>query len=117
AMLRGHRAAGRTCRRARIVSEPINDYQRWSLSLAGMFVDAGEDIRYLPRPRLTTVLLPGSGDFYIFDDELVFFLHYAGSGLNASYEITEAPQVVQTCREAFEAVWKLAVPFRDYRPQ
>lgn len=116
-MLRGHRAAGRTCRRARIVSEPLSEYQRWSLSIAEPFVDAGEDIRFVPRPRLATISLPGSGDYYVFDDELVFFLHYAGSGLNAGSEITEDPQIVRTCREAFEAVWKLSVPFSDYRPE
>jgi len=116
-MLRGHRVAGRTCRRARIVSEPVSEYQRWTLSHADRFIDAGEDIGYVPRPRLATVCLPGSGDFYVFDDELVLFLHYAGSGLNVGFETTEDPQVVQTCREAFEAVWELAVPFRDYRPQ
>src|SRR6266542_928549 len=116
-MLSGHRAAGRICRRARIVSEPLSEYQRWSLSIAGRFVEAGEDISYVPRPRLATVCLPGSGDFYVFDDELVLFLHYAGSGLNTAFEITEDPQMVRTCREAFETVWELAVPFRDYRPE
>src|SRR2546421_4679799 len=116
-MVRGPRAAGRTCRRARILSEPVSEYQRWSLSHAGRFVDAGEDIRYVARPRLSTVSLPGSGDYYVFDDELVLFLHYAGSGLNTAFETTEDPQVVRTCREAFETVWELAVPFRDYRPQ
>jgi hypothetical protein len=116
-VLRGHRAAGRTCRRARIVSEPVSEYQRWTISHVDTFIDAGEDIRYVPRPRLATICLPGSGDFYVFDDELVLFLHYAGTGLNVGFETTEDPQIVQMCREAFEAVWKLAVPFRDYRPQ
>jgi len=116
-MLRNHRAAGRTCRRARIVSEPINEYQRWSLGLAESFVGAGEDIRYVPRPKVATLLLPGSGDFYVFDDELVLFLHYAGSGTNTAFETTDDPQMVQTCRQAFEAVWDLATPFRDYRPE
>jgi hypothetical protein len=116
-MLRGHRAAGRTCRRARVVSEPLSDYQRWALSHAHVFVDAGEEFGYVPRPRLATVALPGSGDFYVFDDELVMFLHYAGNGTNASFETTDDPQTVQTCRQAFETVWKLAVPFRDYRPE
>jgi hypothetical protein len=116
-MLRGHRAAGRTCRRLRIVSEPLSEYQRWILSHVGAFVDAGEDTRYLPRPRLTAVALPGSGDFYVFDDELVLFLHYAGSGTNASYETTDDPQVVRTCRQAFETVWDMATPVRDYRPE
>jgi hypothetical protein len=116
-MLRGHRAAGRTCRRARIVSEPVSEYQHWSLSHVGRFVDAGEDISYVARPRLATICLPGSGDFYVFDDALVLFLHYAGSGLNTAFETTEDPQVVRTCREAFETVWDLATPFRDYRPE
>ena len=114
--LRGHRAAGRTCRRARIVSEPLSEYQLWINSHVDLFVDAGEDIRYAPRPRLTDVLLPGSGDFYVFDDRLVLFLHYAGNGTNTAFEVTDDPQVVTVCRDAFETVWKLAIPFREYRP-
>ena len=116
-MLRGHRAAGRTCRRLRIVSEPLSEYQRWTLSHAAQFVDAGEDIRYVPRPRLVSVALPGSGDFYVFDDDLALFLHYAGNGTNASFEVTEDVRVVRGCAEAFEAAWARAVPFRDYRSE
>lgn len=116
-MVRGHHAAGRTCRRARIVSEPLSDYQRWTMTHADVFLDAGEDIRYLPRPRLATVPLPGSGDFYVFDDELVLFLHYAGDGTNASFEITANARTVRTCREAFETVWGQATAFREYRPE
>lgn len=116
-MLRGHRAEGRTCRRARIVSEPLSSYQRWTLSHAAAFVDAGEEIRYVPRRTLTGVTLPGSGDFYVFDDELVLFLHYAGNGTNTAFETTDDPATVQTCRLAFQNVWNLAMPLRDYRPE
>jgi hypothetical protein len=116
-LLRSHRTAGRICRRARIVSEPLSEYQRWAFSHAGTFVDAGEEIGYVARPRLTNVMLPGSGDFYVFDDELVLFLHYAGNGTNASFEITEDPSTVQVCRQAFETVWDLSIPTRDYRPE
>jgi hypothetical protein len=63
------------------------------------------------------VCLPGSGDFYVFDDELVLFLHYAGSGVNVGFEISDDPAIVRTCREAYEAVWERAIPFRDYRPE
>jgi hypothetical protein len=115
-MLRGHRAAGRTCCRARIVSEPLSDYQRWTLSHVDAFVDAGEDIRYVPRPKLTTVTLPGSGDFYVFDEETALFLHYAGDGTNASFEITDDPDLVRMCLDAFESVWAFGTPARDYRP-
>jgi hypothetical protein len=114
--LRGHRAAGRNCRRARVVSEPLSEYQRWVNSFVGRFVDAGEDVRRVARPRLTDVLLPGSGDFYVFDDRLVLFLHYAGHGTNTAFEVTDDPHTVRTCRDAFEAVWRLAIPFRDDRP-
>jgi len=116
-MLRGHRAAGRTCRRVRIVSEPLSDYQRWTINHVELFIDAGEDIRYVPRHRLATIPLPGSGDFYVFDDELVLFLHYAGNGTNASFEITDDSQTVRTCRDAFETVWGLAPSFSEYRPE
>jgi hypothetical protein len=116
-MLRSHRQAGRTCRRARVVSEPVSDYQQWILSHIDLFIEAGEDIRYLARPSLKTVALPGSGDFYVFDHQLVLFLHYAGNGTNASFEITDDPQIVRVCEDAFEAVWGLAPSFRDYRPK
>jgi hypothetical protein len=116
-MLHGHREAGRTCRRARVVSEPLSDYQRWAVSHAELFVDAGEEIGYVPRPRLTRVALPGSGDFYVFDDELVLFLHYAGDGTNVAFERTDHIPTVQSCAAAFEDVWRLTVPLREYRPE
>jgi hypothetical protein len=116
-MLRGHSGAGRTCRRARVVSEPLSDYQRWTMSHAHLFVDAGEDIRYVGRPQLSEVLLPGSGDFYVFDDETVLFLHYAGNGTNTFFEVTDDPRTVRACADAFEDVWKLTTPYLEYRPE
>jgi hypothetical protein len=116
-MLRGHAVAGRTCRRARVVSEPLSDYQRWTLSHAAVFVDAGEEIRYVPRRRPATVPLPGSGDFSVFDDELVLFLHCAGNGTNVAFEATDDPVTVQACAQAFSTVWGRAAPVRDYRPE
>lgn len=115
-MLRGHRTAGRTCRRVRVVSEPLSEYQQWVLSSAALFTEAGEDIRYMPRPRLTTTSLQGSGDFYVFDSNLVMFLHYAGNGTNTAFEITDEPQIVNACQETFESVWHRAIPLREYRP-
>lgn len=85
-MLQGHRAAGRSCRRARVVSIPLSDYQQWTINHVELIINAGEDIRYVPRSQLVDVVLPGSGDFYVFDDDLALFLHYAGNGTNASFE-------------------------------
>jgi hypothetical protein len=78
ATLRGHIRAGRKVRRARIVSEPLSDYQRWSYNIASSMVEAGEDIRWVPRRLVSSIAVPGN-DFYVFDDRLVVFLHYAAT--------------------------------------
>ncbi|WP_280273608.1 DUF6879 family protein [Nocardia wallacei] len=114
--LRGHAAAGRTVRRARIVSEPLSDYQRWSHSIAQPMVDAGEDIRWVPRRLVSAVAIPGN-DFYLLDERLVIFLHYTGDGHAAGKTTSTAPDDIRLCRTAFETVWRLAVPHRDYRPR
>jgi len=44
------------------------------------------------------------------------FLHYAGNGTNAAFEITDEPQAARACQEAFESVWHMATPLREYRP-
>jgi hypothetical protein len=113
--LRRHVSAGRSVRRARIVSEPLSDYQRWSHSIAHPMVAAGEDIRWVPRRRISSVAIPGN-DFYLFDDRLVVFLLYSGSGLGAGKVASTDPADIQLCRSSFETVWALATPHRDYRP-
>jgi hypothetical protein len=115
AMLRDHVKAGRCVRRARVVPEPLSDYQRWSYSIAYPMVEAGEDIRWVPRRLVSSVAIPGN-DFYLFDDRLAVFLLYAGSGLGAGMLSSSDPADLRLCRSAFEAVWKLSVPHCDYAP-
>ena len=113
--LREHAGSGRTVRRARIVSEPLSDYQRWSYSIAQPMVDAGEDIRWVPRRLTSTVCIPGN-DFYVLDDRQVVFLHYAGSGLNTAFTVTDDSAAVEMCRSAFGKIWALAVRHSEYEP-
>jgi hypothetical protein len=113
--LRDHVAAGRVVRRARIVSEPLSDYQRWSYSIAQPMVDAGEDIRWVPRRSTSSIPLPGN-DFYLFDGRLVVFLLYAGDGLGTEKLASVDPADISLCRSAFQAVWKLATPHHEYKP-
>jgi len=77
------------------VSEPLSEYQQWVSSHVDLFVEAGEDIRNVARQRLTDVLLPGSGDFYVFDNRLVLFLHYAGNGKWSYEEDVYSPREAQ----------------------
>lgn len=113
--LRMHVAAGRSVRRARIVSLPLSDYQRWSYSIADPMVEAGEDIRWIPRREVSSIGLPGN-DYYLFDDHMVVFLHYGGDGLATDRVVSTEARDIELCREAFEAVWKLSTRHRDFKP-
>lgn len=113
--LREHVASGRTVKRVRVVSEPLSDYQRWSYSIAHPMVAAGEDIRWVPRRLVSSIGIPGN-DYYLLDDELVIFLHYAGSGSSTGMTTSTDPGDVELCRTAFEKVWGLAIPHGEYQP-
>jgi len=115
AELREHVKAGRSVRRVRVVSEPLSEYQRWSRSIAHPMVEAGEDIRWVPRRRVSSTCLPGN-DFYLLDNELVVFLHYSGAGLNTAFTTSTDSRDIELCRTAFDAVWALAIPHSEYDP-
>jgi hypothetical protein len=106
--------AGKVFRRARIVSEPISNYQKWVLKDSHLFVEAGEDIRWVPRSRVSTVALPGN-DFWLFDDELVVFLVFAASGQVVDRQKTASRTAIALCRAAFDAVWELSIPDSEYQ--
>jgi hypothetical protein len=109
-----HVSAGRSARRIKIVSEPLSDYQRWAYGVFTPIVEAGEDVRWVPRRSVSTTCIPGN-DYYLFDDERVVFLHYAGTGLNTGFTTTTDREVVEMCSTAFEKVWALSVPHSEYK--
>jgi hypothetical protein len=115
ATVRAGTAAGKSFRRARIVSEPVSEYQRWVLKDTHLYVEAGEDIRWVPRRLVSTIPLPGN-DFWLFDREYLVFLIFAGNGLVVDYLATTDPAAIELCVRAFEAVWELSIATRDYQP-
>lgn len=68
---------------------------------------------WLTRRRASDLLVPGN-DFWIFDDRLVLFNHFAGDGSSGDKELREEPAVIKLCASAFEAVWDRAVPHGEY---
>ena len=106
--------AGKDFRRARIISEPVSDYQKWVLKDSHLFVEAGEDIRWIPRSRVSVVALPGN-DFWLFDDQVLVFLIFAGNGLVVDRQKTTEPAAVELCRSAFDAVWRLSIRDSEYK--
>jgi hypothetical protein len=103
-------------RRARVISEPLSDYIRFEYELtATVNIAAGEQVRWLPRRRASDLCLPGN-DFWIFDNRLIRFSHFAGNGEFLEDELCDDPAVAKLCTTAFEAVWDRAIPHADYRP-
>jgi hypothetical protein len=51
-------ACGVTFRRVRVVSEPLSEYMLWEHACTGTNVQAGEDVRWLPRTNAADLLLP-----------------------------------------------------------
>lgn len=96
-------------RRARIVSEPVTDYIRWEHAVTPMNIEAGEQVRWLPRRRASDIALPGN-DLWLIDRRLVMFHFWTGEGDWAGHEFTEEPSVVKLVTDAFETVWERGTP-------
>ncbi|MEV5680693.1 DUF6879 family protein [Streptomyces sp. NPDC052179] len=105
---------GVVMRRARIVSEPVSEYIRYEHSGTFTNIAAGEQVRWLPRRETSGIALPGN-DFWLFDDQLVQWNHFAGDGSSQGPEINRDPAAVKLCSEAFERVWDRAVPHDQYK--
>jgi hypothetical protein len=110
-------ARGVVIRRARIVSEPLSDFARHEFETTSRLnIPAGEQVRWLPRPRASDLALPGN-DYWVFDEHIIRFGYFAGDGELVGHEVCRDPDVIKLCLSAFEAVWDRAVPHEDYQPQ
>ena len=78
-------------------------------------IDAGEEIRWLPRRNASRIAMPGN-DFWLFDSERVLFNFFTGDGRSAGHELATEYAAVRLCQVAFEAVWAAAIPHADYHP-
>ncbi|GHF47280.1 hypothetical protein GCM10010218_30760 [Streptomyces mashuensis] len=104
---------GVTVRRARIVSEPVSEYIRWEHYVTHANVEAGEEVRWLPRRLATDLLLPPN-DYWLFDDRVARIHHFAGDGSHVEDELCSDPGLLKQLASAFEAVWERAVPHASY---
>src|SRR5262249_48426685 len=97
-------------------SEPISEYIRYEYEMTpGLNVAAGELVKWLPRRQASDLALPGN-DFWVFDDRLVRFGHFAGNGDYVGADLTQDSAAVTLCTAAFEAVWERGVEHHDYQP-
>lgn len=114
-LIRDTVARGVAVRRARVVSEPVTDYIRYEHAGTTVNLQAGEQVRWLPRRQASDIALPGN-DCWVFDGETVLFNHFSGDGSWSApgWEVRTEPGVVQLAAAAFEAVWERGIPHEKY---
>ncbi|MEV6306097.1 DUF6879 family protein [Actinoplanes sp. NPDC051861] len=112
-LVRDVTGAGKRIDRVRIVSTPHVDYTRWGLTVAPLNIEAGEDIRWLPR-RLLNGIDVTADDFWLIDDERVVFTVFTPDGTWSGGVETVDRKIVNRCVQVRDALWKLAIPHADY---
>ena len=115
-LIHGLTRTGRLVRRARVVSEPLSDYTRFEWAGTDVLVEAGEEVRWLPRCLASPIALPGN-DFWLFDKSTVVFSVFNGGGEVVERQLTTDADILEFCFTAFEAVWRLATPHCEYQPK
>lgn len=116
--VRAQSAAGKRFARVRVVSEPWSVYSRYGLWSSLVNIEAGEDIRYLPRHRAEAanlpVALPGR-DYWLFDSRLLVVLHFDDTTNDVvRYEVVEDPATIVQHNYWRDTAWHYALSRDEY---
>jgi hypothetical protein len=106
-------ATGKVVQRVRLVSIPHVDYTRFGLTIAPLNIEAGEDVRWLPRPLIDPTEL-ARDDYWLFDDRLAAFVIFKPDGDATGLAVTDDPAIVAHCVTVRDKVWSLAIPHAEY---
>jgi hypothetical protein len=98
-MVKSHCSSGKTMQRVRLVQQPLSDYIRFEMSLYPQCVEAGEEIRIFEG---NDSILGSPGDFWLFDQETCFVLHYDQHGAFIGTDTVEATPYRQSRRLALQ---------------
>ncbi|MEV5409751.1 DUF6879 family protein [Thermopolyspora sp. NPDC052614] len=106
-------AEGKRVERVRVITVPHGDYVRWSMTVARLNVQDGEDIRYLPRPEARDLEFPHE-DYWLFDSRRAAVLHCDDADRLLGAELIVDPaEVVKRCRWR-DVAWSHATGWRQY---
>ncbi len=78
-----------------------------------MNIEAGEDIRWLPRHLARGIDFPAD-DYWLFDENRVVFTVFEKDGRFAGGAEVSDAVIVEQCRKVHEQVWALAIPHHEY---
>jgi hypothetical protein len=100
--LRRATAAGAAVQRVRLASVPHTDY-----------IEAGEDIRYLPRHLAEGIKLPEE-DFWLLDDDTLILSVFSADGRAGGFAREPDPELLGQCLAVRDQVWDRAIPYARY---
>lgn len=116
AFIAGITTSGVAVQRLRIISEPPTDFIRWEMSCDPQNLDAGEEIRYLPRQETTDLGLPPE-DFWLFDDDTLVLSLFKPDGRSGGFASVSDPSVIAHHCGFRDIVWSRAIRHAVYRPK
>ncbi|MGY5137375.1 DUF6879 family protein [Streptomyces nigrescens] len=108
---------GKTVRRVRVITEPHSQYVGWEHSLTNLNIEAGEDIRWLPRHQVPegANFPAGGNDWWLYDDRLLAVGHFDSEGRVLGSQLVEDPDIVAECIGLRDRLWTLAIPHSEYK--
>ncbi|WP_017559384.1 DUF6879 family protein [Nocardiopsis baichengensis] len=107
---------GKRVERVRIIDDPPTDYQRWMLSEVTDNIDAGEDIRYLPRAEQGLLPHGPHFDFWLFDSRTIGVFSFDGDR-SLGMELREDAELVLRGCQIRDAAWHYARPAEAFLPR
>ena len=111
--LRRATAASVAVQRVRLASVPHTDYIRWGLEVSPLNIEAGEDIRYLPRHLADGIKLPDE-DFWLLDDDTLILSVFSADGRTGGFGREPDPELLRQCLVVRDQVWDRAIPYARY---
>ena len=111
--LRQATAAGVAVQRVRLATIPHTDYVRWGLDVSPLNIEAGEDIRYLPRRLTADIELPDE-DYWLLDDDTLILSVFSADGRTGGFAREPEPDLLRQCLAVRDELWDRAVPYARY---
>jgi hypothetical protein len=113
-LVRQARSAGKRMERVHVVTEPLTDYLCFELTRTyPASVEAGEDVRVLPRRLAAGLDLPGR-DFWLFDTDLLAVMEYDSDGNWLSVDLTDDAAAIDRHAQGRDVALRHSVPLIRY---
>ena len=103
-------SAGKVMQRARVVSRPPTEYERFELSLYPHSIEAGEQICVYERGSIPEIFRY-EADFWLFDNHTVYILNYDAEG---HFLGTEPAYDVVTYRRIRDLALERSIPLAEF---